>query len=186
MIVIADTSPINYLVCINEIAVLPKLYGAVIIPPAVRDELGRQRAPESVRLWISDPPAWLEVRRPTIGPDAELISAELDSGEFEAILLAEELGASQLILDDMEGRKEAERRHIHEIQIICDHGRRIVGLSLRGKEHTIPIQALMTLVHKLGNARYCCSVMALVTWPVSIAKWWPSMTLTLVVPPVVR
>jgi predicted nucleic acid-binding protein len=46
MIVIADTSPTNYLICIGEIDVLPKLYRVVIIPRAVRDELSRDRAPE--------------------------------------------------------------------------------------------------------------------------------------------
>jgi hypothetical protein len=41
-----------------------------------------------VRLWIADPPAWLEVRMPTLKADAALIAAELDAGEFDAILLA--------------------------------------------------------------------------------------------------
>jgi predicted nucleic acid-binding protein len=67
--------------------------------------------PEIGRRWIAGPPEWLEVRMPTMKPDAALIAAELDAGEFDAILLAEELGASELILDDMDGRKEAERRH---------------------------------------------------------------------------
>ncbi len=49
MIVVADTGPINYLLLIDEISILPSLYGAIIIPPAVRDELGRKRAPECVR-----------------------------------------------------------------------------------------------------------------------------------------
>ncbi len=48
-------------------------------------------------------------------PDAELIAADLDAGEFDAILLAQELTASELILDEIDGRKEAERRHIHTI-----------------------------------------------------------------------
>ena len=33
MIVIADTSPINYLVRINEIDLLPALFGRIIVPP---------------------------------------------------------------------------------------------------------------------------------------------------------
>ena len=33
--VIADTSPINYLVLIGEIDVLPKLYDLILIPPSV-------------------------------------------------------------------------------------------------------------------------------------------------------
>ena len=43
MIVIADTSPINYLILIGEIDVLPALYDSVLIPPSVREELGRPR-----------------------------------------------------------------------------------------------------------------------------------------------
>lgn len=36
MIVVADSTPINYLILIEEIEVLPKLYGRVIIPRAVK------------------------------------------------------------------------------------------------------------------------------------------------------
>lgn len=62
MIVVADTTPVNYLILIGEIDVLAKLYGRVVIPPAVHDELTCSRAPESVRGWIAQPPAWLEFR----------------------------------------------------------------------------------------------------------------------------
>jgi predicted nucleic acid-binding protein len=43
MIVVADTTPINYLILIEEIDVLTKLYGRVIIPHVVREELLRPR-----------------------------------------------------------------------------------------------------------------------------------------------
>jgi predicted nucleic acid-binding protein len=56
MIVVADTSPINYLVLIEEIDVLTKMYGAVVIPRMVREELLRPSGPEIVRAWISQPP----------------------------------------------------------------------------------------------------------------------------------
>jgi predicted nucleic acid-binding protein len=68
-----------------------------------------------VRRWVASPPGWLSVRTPTVAPDAELIAAELDAGEFDAIRLAQELGATDLIVDDWQGRQEAERRHIHYI-----------------------------------------------------------------------
>ncbi len=45
MIVIADTGPINYLISIGYIDVLPKLYSTVLIPSAVRDELQDAGAP---------------------------------------------------------------------------------------------------------------------------------------------
>jgi predicted nucleic acid-binding protein len=49
MIVVADTTPINYLILIEEIDVLPKLYGRVMIPRAVNEELMRSRAPLKVQ-----------------------------------------------------------------------------------------------------------------------------------------
>jgi predicted nucleic acid-binding protein len=54
MIIVADTSPINYLVLIKEIEVLPRLYGKIVIPEAVREELLRPAAPEIVRIWTFD------------------------------------------------------------------------------------------------------------------------------------
>jgi predicted nucleic acid-binding protein len=113
MIVIGDTSPVNYLVLIGEIEVLPKLYGRILIPPSVLGERKRELAPEAVQRWIARPPAWLEIQVPVRKPDADLINADLDDGERDAILLAQELSADELIMDDMEGRREAERRHIH-------------------------------------------------------------------------
>lgn len=62
MIVVADTSPINYLLLIKEIDILPKMYGTVVIPRAVQEELLRPVAPEIVRAWIGGAPAWLEIQ----------------------------------------------------------------------------------------------------------------------------
>ncbi len=79
MIVVADTSPINYLLLIQEIDVLPKMYGRVVIPRAVQHELQQPVAPGVVRTWIKAAPSWLEIRTPRDTPDASL--AKLDPGE---------------------------------------------------------------------------------------------------------
>jgi predicted nucleic acid-binding protein len=110
MIVVADTSPINYLILIQEIDVVPKIYGRVVIPHTVREELVRASAPQLVRSWMDHPPSWLEVRSPSTVPDSSL--AKLDAGERDAIMLATELHAEQLIVDERLGRREAERRGI--------------------------------------------------------------------------
>jgi len=110
MIVVADTSPINYLILIEEIEILTKMYGRVVIPRAVREELLRPSAPDMVRNWIGQQPIWLEVHTPVNAPDASL--AMLDPGERDAIVLAGELRADQLIVDDRQGRHEAEKRGI--------------------------------------------------------------------------
>jgi predicted nucleic acid-binding protein len=97
------------LILIGEIKLLPALYDLVLIPPSVHEELGRARAPEVVRFWIARPPVWLEVRKPSRS-DPHL--THLDAGERDAILLAEELHADQLIIDENPGRQEAQRRHL--------------------------------------------------------------------------
>lgn len=108
MIVVADTTPINYLILIEEIEVLPKLYGRVVIPHIVREELLRPRAPALVRKWIDRSPAWLDIRTTREVLDPSL--SRLDAGERAAISLAEELGADQLIVDDSFARRIAEER----------------------------------------------------------------------------
>jgi len=110
MIVIADTTPLNYLVLIDQPHLLPQLYGRVLIPQAVYDELQQERTPAPVRAWVANRPAWLEVRQASVPLDSEL--EELDRGEREAIALALELQADLLILDDRDARVEASRRNL--------------------------------------------------------------------------
>jgi predicted nucleic acid-binding protein len=98
MIVVADTSPINDLILIEQIDILAKMYGNLAIPPAVRAELLRRSAPEMVRSWMRQSPIWLKVCVPVNAPDVLL--AKLDPGERDAILLAGELRADQLIVGD--------------------------------------------------------------------------------------
>jgi predicted nucleic acid-binding protein len=62
MIVVADSSPLNYLVLIGEADVLYRLYGHVLIPQAVLSELQHPGAPAAVVEWIKGCPAWLEIR----------------------------------------------------------------------------------------------------------------------------
>jgi len=107
MIVIADTTPINYLILIGEIHVLEQLYGRIVLPSAVRDELLHPKAPMKVKEWITELPDWVEVRSASPVHDANL--DRLDKGEREAIALAIDLAADYLIVDEMAGRREAER-----------------------------------------------------------------------------
>jgi predicted nucleic acid-binding protein len=112
MIVIADTSPLNYLIRIGHTDVLPKLYDRIVIPPSVLAELRSPGAPEAVRHWIGQPVPWLDIQAAQSAPDLALLQAKLGPGEQEAILLAQELNADELLMDDMSGRREARRRHL--------------------------------------------------------------------------
>ncbi len=59
-VVIADTSPINYLVLIDAIDVLPRLYDRIVVPSEVLAELTDPGTPEKVVEWIRQKPEWLE------------------------------------------------------------------------------------------------------------------------------
>ena len=62
MIVIADTSPLNYLILIGEADVLQRLYGRVVIPAAVLRELQNPQAPAKVAEWIASLQHGLKLR----------------------------------------------------------------------------------------------------------------------------
>jgi predicted nucleic acid-binding protein len=68
MIVVADTTPLNYLVLIDEIEVLPALYQRVLVPEEVHRELTRQKSPPAVHAWASNLPAGCEVRAVASAP----------------------------------------------------------------------------------------------------------------------
>jgi len=99
--IVADTTPLNYLVLIQAADILPSLYRRVLIPPAVKAELAHANTPAIVRAWISQPPLWLEVVNLKEPVDSAL--AHLDEGEREAIALASELQAALLLMDERDG-----------------------------------------------------------------------------------
>jgi predicted nucleic acid-binding protein len=113
MIVIADTTPLHYLVLIECADILRELYGRVFIPTAVLEELQAEATPPSVKAWLAHRPDWLEVRQASIPSD--LAGAQLDLGEREAIALAQTLRADAVVLDDRAARREAERRNLRVI-----------------------------------------------------------------------
>jgi predicted nucleic acid-binding protein len=106
MIVIADTSPINYLILIGHFELLPRLYSEIIIPEAVLRELNDLDTPQLVRDTLSQIPNWLRIL-PASPVDRALVSTELDDGERDAIALALRLKAELILIDDSAGRLEA-------------------------------------------------------------------------------
>ena len=110
-VVVADTSPLNYLALVGEIGVLRRLYGKIVAPPEVLAELTDSSAPLEVVEWIQSRPEWLEVRSAHANHDDRALQ-HIDSGERAAILLAQEEPDVLLLIDDAAGRAEANRRDI--------------------------------------------------------------------------
>jgi len=100
-LVVADTSPIFYLLSIGHIDLLPRLFGKVIVPDAVHQELCHPAAPPVVRDWVAGLPAWVEVTQVDSIDDATL--QPLGAGERAAITLALLLHADLILIDERKG-----------------------------------------------------------------------------------
>ena len=107
MIVARDTSPLLSLTLVGQLDLLRQLYGSIVIPAAVRDELIVGGAAygdgEEVikQTWISVRP----VDNPIV---LKLLQRELDRGESEALALAIELKADLILLDEFKARRLAD------------------------------------------------------------------------------
>lgn len=101
-LVVADTSPLRFLVEIGFEHVLPPLFQQVWIPGAVARELRHNRTPELVRQWAERLPSWVNVRE-IENADFHPGLTDIDRGEWEAIELAKEIHANLLLIDDRAG-----------------------------------------------------------------------------------
>jgi predicted nucleic acid-binding protein len=110
MIIVSDTTTFRYLIEIEEVHILETLFGQVIIPEKVAEELQHPNTPHKVKDWMLAPPAWLGVKTADITLFVPQI--KLHRGEHEAIALALELQADRLLVDDRNGRIEAKRAGI--------------------------------------------------------------------------
>lgn len=113
MIVVSDTTPLNYLILIDSVHVLPTLFGKVYAPTEVLKELSHPKSPRAVRTWAKNPPEWLTVMTPT-RIDTTL-PKKLHRGEVEALSLALELRATQTLIDDWAAIQAARERNLQPI-----------------------------------------------------------------------
>ena len=100
-LVVADTSPIYYLLSIGQIDLLPRLFGKVFVPDAVHKELCHPAAPLVVRDWVAGLPAWAEVTR--VDSIDDVVLQPLGAGERVAITLALSLHADLILIDERKG-----------------------------------------------------------------------------------
>ncbi|SRR6266542_3501103 len=111
MVVVADSSPLNYLLLIDVIQILPEIFGQVFIAEAVSRELQSAATPPQVAAWMSQPPSWLRIEKASPLYDEEL--EKLGAGEREAITIALDHPSDALLLiDEGKGRRQAEQRQI--------------------------------------------------------------------------
>lgn len=102
-IVVSNTTPLIALAWLEQLDLLPALFGQVHIPQAVFDEI--RAKPDAPGVTVISEASWLMLT-PVQNPQSVLfLSDQLDAGESEAIVLAQELGAGFLLMDERRGRR---------------------------------------------------------------------------------
>ena len=116
MRVVSDTSPVSNLAIIGRLELLRRLYGMVLIPAAVAEELSRLKHPAGSRRMreaLND--GWLKVEPLTVpAPPVP----RLHMGETEALALAEMESGTLLLMDEDDGRQVAKARGVHTTGVV--------------------------------------------------------------------
>jgi predicted nucleic acid-binding protein len=140
-LVVSDTSPIRALAHLGLLDLLPALYGPILAPPAVAQELLRPRTTLPV-VDLSLVP-FIRVQAPNNSPDLQRLLGLLDAGEAEALALAVEVSASILLIDERAGRAEGTRLGLAVVGTL--------GALLRAKQRGL-VPAVGPLMDRLVNA----------------------------------
>ena len=109
MIVVSDTSPITNLAAISYLDLLQHLYGFIIIPIAVYDEMVRVDKIVPGALEVQNY-SWIKTQKIINTQQVKALresQENIDLGEAEAIILALELKADLLLMDERRGRAVA-------------------------------------------------------------------------------
>ena len=159
-VIVADTTPIRYLVETGHIDLLPRLFGTVFIPSVVYGELQHPAAPLPVRSTLKTPPAWLRVMPTATSADPALQA--LDEGEKAALILGLELHADLILVDERKGAAVAREKGFEitgalGILVIASR-RELIDLEeafalLRGTNFHFSEALLNELIHREKNRR---------------------------------
>lgn len=137
--IISNTTPILSLLKINQLKLLKELYGSVIIPSAVYHEI------ETGHDWIYYTDLsqinWIEIREVQNQQSLDYFF-DLDRGEAEVLILAKEVNADLVILDENLGRRYAKQLKLNLTGTI--------GVLLRAKQKNL-IPSVKDLLYELKN-----------------------------------
>lgn len=117
MIVVSDTSVLVNLAWLDRLDILPTLYGEIVIPTAVWEEIvvmgtGKVGAQEIAQAY------WIKQESPKNVILVESLRQTLDNEEAQGIALALELNADLLLIDERLGRMTAKYFNLEIIGLL--------------------------------------------------------------------
>jgi predicted nucleic acid-binding protein len=126
MIVVSNTTPLIGLAVVGQFNLLRYLFGQIMIPEAVFTEavlFGREQGGAKQEVTHAD---WIDVVAVQDQLAVEVLLDELDRGEAETIVLARELNADWVLMDEKKGRRKLSEMNLNKVGT--------VGLLLKGKQ----------------------------------------------------
>ena len=144
MIVVSDSAPLIALALVGQFDLLKSLYGSVSIPHAVHSEVTGDELTRPGTKEVRDA-EWLRVCNVQDRTAVALLRQQLDIGESEAIVLACQLEADALLIDEKKGRRIAQSQGLRVIGT--------VGTILLAKQRTL-IDEVTPLLMDLQDAGF--------------------------------
>ena len=126
MIVVSDTTPLIGLASIGRLNILQELFGEVYIPQAVYDETVTHGRVEGSAKQEVDDASWIHVAQVQDRLAVNILLDEMDLGEVETIVLAGEMEADWVLMDEKKGRRKLSQLDIPKIGTI--------GILLKAKQ----------------------------------------------------
>ncbi len=115
MIVVSDTTPLIGLASIGRLDILRELFGEVYIPQAVYDETVTHGRTEGRARQDVESANWIRVVRVRDRLAVNILLDEMDLGEVETIVLAGEMNADWVLMDEKKGRRKLTQLDISKI-----------------------------------------------------------------------
>ncbi len=132
MIVVSDTTPLVGLASIGRLDILRELFDEVYIPQAVYDEATSARKDIEAAIWMHV----VQVRDRLA---VNILLDEMDLGEVETIILAGEMNADWVLMDEKKGRRKLSQLNIPKIGTI--------GVLLKARQ----LGLIQNLKHEIEN-----------------------------------
>lgn len=107
MIIVSDATPLIALAKVGKLTLLKKLFETIRIPGSVYNEVVKDAKGRPGSLEVSQA-SWIVTQSLSDWTKVDYLRADLDLGEAEALVLAEELAADWIILDENKARLAAD------------------------------------------------------------------------------
>jgi hypothetical protein len=145
VVIVSNTSPISNLAKVGQLDLMQKLYGQILIPTAVHEELLDERAGEIVISEVRSA-TWLVIHSVQNRHLVDELRTRVNIGEAEAIALAVEIGATRLLIDERLGRQAAKESGLKVTGVL--------GMLLLAKRQNL-ISVVKPIVEELiGQANF--------------------------------